>query len=53
MIPKLTFFNVGSGDMTLIHLADANATQILIDCNIRDAADHPDDDTLEEARAAK
>ena len=42
MSAKITFFPVGNGDMTLIHL-DSGRT-ILIDINIRGSADDPDDD---------
>jgi hypothetical protein len=41
MPSNLTFFPVGNGDMTLIKLADANSTTILIDINIRTDADSP------------
>lgn len=40
---RLTFFPVGNGDMTLIQLESGRT--ILIDMNIRSAADDPDDDT--------
>ena len=43
MAARLTFFPVGNGDMTLVAL-DSGKT-ILIDINIRAAADDPDDDT--------
>ncbi|KGT82129.1 metallohydrolase, partial [Xanthomonas vasicola] len=43
MTPMLTFFPVGNGDMTLVQLVDGSA--ILIDCNIRLAADDPADST--------
>ena len=43
MAARLTFFPVGNGDMTLIEL-DSGKT-ILIDINIRAAADDPGDDT--------
>ena len=46
----VTFFPVDNGDMTLIALADTAGTKILIDCNIRDAADDPEDDTRDVAR---
>jgi hypothetical protein len=49
MTPTLTFFPVGCGDMTLVQLGDENETKILIDCNIRDAADDSDDDTRDVA----
>jgi len=41
MTPTLSFFPVGNGDMALLRLLDA--TTILIDCNIRKAADDPSD----------
>lgn len=47
MSAKVTFFPVGNGDMTLITLFDE--TNILIDVNIRSAADNPDDDTCDVA----
>src|ERR1700733_5466973 len=47
---KITFFPVGNGDMTLISLADKAGTPILIDCNIRAAADDPEDDTRDVAQ---
>ncbi|MNS24012.1 hypothetical protein D3C72_558440 [compost metagenome] len=43
MTPKLSFFRVANGDMTLITLASGRT--ILIDCNIRTAADDPKDAT--------
>jgi hypothetical protein len=43
MTAKLTFFPVDNGDMTLIILESGR--KILIDVNIRAAADDPDDDT--------
>ncbi|MDD2466774.1 MAG: metallohydrolase [Desulfobulbus sp.] len=49
MSAKITFFPVGNGDMTLITLNDSNETNILIDVNIRSAADDPDDDTCDAA----
>lgn len=42
-------FPAGNGDMTLIALADNAETKILIDCNIREAADDPDDETRDVA----
>jgi len=45
----ITFFPVGNGDMTLLKLGDSVRTTILIDCNIREAADDPDDDTRDVA----
>jgi hypothetical protein len=45
MATNVTFFPVGNGDMTLISLGDASGTTILVDCNIRAAADDPNDDT--------
>lgn len=41
MNPTLTFFPVGNGDMALVKLLDGGT--ILIDCNIRKAADDPTD----------
>src|SRR5258708_5007315 len=49
MSTTITFFPVGNGDMTLICLGDKAGTTILIDCNIRAAADDPDDDTRDVA----
>lgn len=46
----VTFFPVGNGDMTLISLGDSAGTTILIDCNIRAAADDEDDDTRDVAK---
>jgi len=43
MTAKVTFFPVGNGDMTLIETESGE--KILIDVNIRAAADDPDDDT--------
>lgn len=43
MPTTLTFFPVDNGDMTLITLYDYAATTILIDVNVRTAADNPDD----------
>ena len=40
---SISFFPVGNGDMTLIRLE--SGSKILIDCNIREAADDPDDIT--------
>jgi hypothetical protein len=44
MSTTITLFPVGNGDMTLICLGDKAGTTILIDCNIRAAADDPEDD---------
>jgi len=49
MTAKITFFPVDNGDMTLIRLADTDATSLLIDMNIRVAADDPNDDTRDVA----
>ncbi len=46
----VTYFPVDNGDMTLIALADTAGTKVLIDCNIRDAADDPEDDTRDVAK---
>jgi hypothetical protein len=43
MNPKIVFFPVDNGDMTLIELESGKT--ILIDTNIRESADDPDDDT--------
>lgn len=40
MAARLTFFRVGNGDMTLIQTQGGH--QVLVDANIRDAADDPD-----------
>lgn len=50
MSTTTTYFPVGNGDMTLICLGDKAETTILIDCNIRAAADDPDDDTRDVAQ---
>lgn len=50
MVAKITFFSVGNGDMTLLQLADSDATSLLIDCKIRSAADDPDDETRDVAK---
>ena len=43
MTAHLSFFPVGNGDMTLVQTEEGH--NILIDMNIRTAADNPDDDT--------
>ena len=43
MTTQLSFFPVGNGDMTLVQTEGGH--RILIDMNIRSAADDPDDDT--------
>lgn len=53
MAAKITFFQVGNGDMTLVRLADTSVTSILIDSNIRVAADDPDDETPDVASALR
>ena len=50
MTAKITFFPVGNGDMTLVTLADHNKTQLLIDMNIRQAADNPKEDARDVAK---
>ncbi len=50
MSTTITCFPVGNGDMTLICLGDKAGTTILIDCNIRAAADDSDDDTRDVAK---
>lgn len=47
----LTFFPVGNGDMALIQLD--NGQNVLIDINIRAAADNPDDSTYDVAKDLK
>lgn len=47
MTAKLSFFPVDNGDMTLVQTDDGN--KILIDLNIRAAADDENDDTLDVA----
>lgn len=49
MASKIIFFPVGNGDMTLIKLNDPDKTTILIDMNIRNAADVEDDPTCDVA----
>lgn len=51
MTPKVSFFRVDNGDMTLITLASGRT--ILIDCNIRAAADDPKDTTPDVAAQLK
>jgi hypothetical protein len=48
MVAKIAFFPVGNGDMTLIQLESGR--KILIDINIRAAADDPDDATPDAAK---
>ena len=49
MATTITFFPVDNGDMTLVKLGDAAETTLLIDCNIREAADAKDDPTRDVA----
>lgn len=49
MSAMITFFPVGCGDMTLVRLADADTTTLLIDVRIRGAADDPEDETRDVA----
>jgi hypothetical protein len=51
MAAKTEHFQVGCGDMTLITLDSGKTLQI--DCNIRAAADDPDDDTADVASQLK
>ena len=53
MAAKVTFFQVGNGDMTLVRLADTPGTSILTDVHIRSAADNPNDDTPDVASALR
>lgn len=48
MSAKITFFPVGNGDTTLLELESGRT--VLIDVNIRAAADDPDDDTPDVAK---
>ena len=50
MSTTISFPPVANGDMTLIRLGDKAGSTILIDCNIRVAADDPDDDTRDVAK---
>lgn len=45
MSAKITFFPVDNGDMTLVRLADTRVTTLLIDTNVRVAADDTADAT--------
>ena len=49
MSTQISFFPVANGDMTLIELDDKDQTKILIDLNIRDAADDDGDPTFDAA----
>jgi len=53
MAAKVTFFQVGTGDMSLVRLADTSVTTVVIDSRIRKAADDPDDHTPDVARALR
>lgn len=48
MVSKISFFPIGNGDMTLIQLESGRT--ILIDVNIRAAADDPEDSTPDVAK---
>ena len=50
MPTSITFFPVDNGDMTLVKLADADDTTLLIDINIRQDADDPDGDARDVAK---
>ncbi|MDQ2844635.1 MAG: metallohydrolase [Acidobacteriota bacterium] len=50
MATSITFFPAGNGDMTLICLGDKAGTTILVDCNVRAAADDPKDKTRDIAK---
>jgi len=50
MVAKITFFPIDNGDMTLLRLADSDTTSLLIDCNIRSAADDSEDETRDVAK---
>lgn len=53
MTAKITFFQVGNGDMTLIRLSDSRETTILTDINIRASADDPKSSTPDAASALR
>ena len=53
MAAKVTFFQVGNGDMTLVRLADTRAHPFWTDVHIRSAADNPNDDTPDVASALR
>lgn len=53
MAAKITFFQVGNGDMTLVRLADVRGTAILIDTHIRASADDAQDDTPDVGKALR
>jgi hypothetical protein len=50
MATTITFFPVDNGDMTLIKLGDAASTTLLIDVNIRQDADDPEEDCRDVAK---
>lgn len=50
MATTFSFFPVDNGDMILICLGDKSGKTILVDCNIRAAADDPDDKTRDVAK---
>lgn len=50
MAATITFFPVDCGDMTLLVLGDKAGTTIMIDCNIREGADDPEDPTRDVAQ---
>lgn len=47
MVAKVTYFAVDNGDMSLIRLANSDETSLLVDCKIREAADDPNNSTLD------
>lgn len=51
MVARITVYPVGNGDMTLIELESGR--KVLIDLNIRAAADDPDDDTFDAAKSLR
>jgi len=51
MVAKIDFFRVGDGDMALVRFETGRT--LLIDCNIRKAADDPNDDTPDAAKQLK
>lgn len=50
MATTITFFPVDNGDMTLIKFGDADSTTLLIDVNIRQDADGPEEDCRDVAK---
>jgi ribonuclease BN (tRNA processing enzyme) len=51
MVARVTFFPVDNGDMTLVEFESGR--RVLIDMNIRAAADNPDEDTFDAAKTLR